>query len=90
MTVLAKGLFLLASLLVLQSCSTSRAPKLSTKQAILIEWPTIKSTILAQRKVGYPNYDPKWIYVVDPATQRMNVVSLETGETYETLRLWDR
>ncbi len=86
MTVLAKGLFLLASLLVLQSCSTSRAPKLSTKQAILIEWPTIKSTILAQRKAGYPNYDPKWIYVVDPATQRMNVVSLETGETYETLR----
>ncbi|MDB4638304.1 hypothetical protein OAE64_00285, partial [bacterium] len=57
-----------------------------TKQAILIEWPTIKSTILAQRKVGYPNYDPKWIYVVDPATQRMNVVSLETGKTYETLR----
>ena len=86
MTVLAKGLFLLASLLGLQSCSTSRAPKLSTKQAILIEWPTIKSTILAQRKVGYPNYDPKWIYVVDPATQRMNVVSLEPGETYETLR----
>ena len=86
MTVLGKGLFLLISFLVLPSCSTGSDPQHSTKQAILIEWPTIKSTILAQRKVGYPNYDPKWIYVVDPATQRMNVVSLKTGETYETLR----
>lgn len=86
MTVLGKGLFLLISFLVLQSCSTGSDPQQSTRQAILIEWPTIKSTILAQRKVGYPNYDPKWIYVVDPATQQMNVVSLKTGETYETLR----
>ena len=41
---------------------------------------------MAQRRAGYPNYDPKWIYVVDPAAQQMNVVSLKTGEIYETLR----
>jgi hypothetical protein len=86
MKTFAKGLFSLFSLLVLQSCSTSSLPKPSTKKAILIEWSTIKTTILAQRRAGYPNYDPKWIYVVDPAAQQMNVVSLKTGEIYETLR----
>ena len=86
MKTFAKGLFSLFSLLVLQSCSTSSLPKPSTKKAILLEWPIIKATILAQRRAGYPNYDPKWIYVVDPAAQQMNVVSLKTGEIYETLR----
>lgn len=86
MTLYLTGLLSLFSFLVLQSCSIGSTPKVSTKQAILSEWPTIKAAISAQRIAGYPNYDPKWIYVIDPAAQQMNVISLKNGKIHETLR----
>ncbi|MDA8975107.1 hypothetical protein N9F50_00815 [Akkermansiaceae bacterium] len=46
----------------------------------------IQSSIVAQRRAGHPNYNPEWVYVVDPAAQRMHVISLKTGKIRETLR----
>ncbi|MGB0143871.1 MAG: hypothetical protein ACPGJR_04680 [Akkermansiaceae bacterium] len=67
-------------LLLLPSCSTST----STRETYSPE--RVRSFILAQRKSGHPNYNPKWVYVVDPGAQRMKVISLQTGKTREALR----
>lgn len=71
---------------LMQSCSVGNPAKPSTKQAIVKEWPKIKAAIAAQRRAGHPSYDPKWVYVVDPATQRMTVISAQTGQISQTLR----
>jgi hypothetical protein len=46
----------------------------------------VQTFIAAQRKAGYPNYNPTWVYVVDPAKQRMQVIEIKTGKVHQTLR----
>lgn len=72
--------------LVLQSCSIGTPARTTTKQAVAKEWPRIQAAIAAQRRAGHPNYNPEWIYIVDPGTQRMQVISLKTREVSMTLR----
>lgn len=50
------------------------------------DWSAIESAIEAQRQAGHPNYDPQWLYVVDPAAQRMHVTDRGTRAVRETLR----
>jgi len=69
--------------LCLQSCSTGNSS--STKPSKL-NWSDVDSFITKQRKAGHPNYNPEWLYVVDPAKQRMRVISLKTHKTHEILR----
>lgn len=78
-----KNLFFFLVLLLLPSCSTSHSTsaKLGTP-----DWSAIDSFIAAQRRAGHPNYNPEWLYVVDPAAQRMHVISLKTRQIHETLR----
>lgn len=64
-----------------QSCSTSPAV---TPQAS--EWSAIEFNIAAQRQAGHPNYDPAWLFLIDPSSQRMQVISLKTRKVHETLR----
>jgi len=76
-----KIIFFLA-FLSLQSCSTSS----STKKVAGSNWGAVQSFIEDQRRAGHPNYNPEWLYLVDPAAQRMHVISLKTGKIRETLR----
>ena len=62
----------------LQSCATG--------PGVASEWSSIESSIAAQRKAGHADYDPDWLFLVDPSTQRMHVVSLKTRQVHETLR----
>jgi len=48
---------------------------------------TIESHIDAQRKAGHPDYDPAFVYVVDPRSQRLHVLSRESGQIALTLRV---
>lgn len=73
---------LFAVFLVLQSCSNVG----SSSGMGNSDWDKIQSSIAAQRRAGHPGYNPQWVYVVDPAAQRMHVISLKTGATHETLR----
>lgn len=68
------------------SCSTGTRTPVSTSRALEQDWGKIQASIEAQRRAGHPGYNPKWIYVVDPATQRMLVVSATTRSVQETLR----
>jgi hypothetical protein len=70
--------------LLLQSCSTSSAS--SSKKIPASDWAAIQSGIAAQRRAGHPNYNPEYVYVVDPAAQRMHVIALKTGKIHKTLR----
>lgn len=73
-------------LLMFPSCSTlpSRG---ATKEGLgEADWVAIEFAIAAQRKHGHPSYNPRWLYVVNPATQRMQVISLATREVRETFR----
>jgi len=70
-------------LLLLPSCSTGTP---STTEALKKKWPAIQASIKAQRQSGHPNYNPTWLYLVDPAKQRLLVVSAKTGQVHETLR----
>lgn len=76
----------LLSFLLLQSCASSKVSATSATQALNNDWPKVQAFIAAQRQAGHPTYNPKWLYVVDPATQRMVVVSLKTRQVHETLR----
>lgn len=67
-------------LLLLSSCSSSSSAGEEYNPD------RVRSFIAAQRKAGHPNYNPTWLYVVDPAKQRMQVISLKTGQVQETLR----
>ncbi len=72
--------------LFLQSCSTGNASTSSPSVVPAADWTKIKSSIVAQRAAGHPSYKPTWVYVVDPRTQRMHVISLKTGKLQKTLR----
>ena len=74
------ALLLLLLLLLLPSCtsSSSAGEHYSPDR--------VRAFIAAQRKAGHPNYNPTWLYVVDPAKQRMQVISLKTGQVQEILR----
>jgi len=86
MSFLTRGVAILVGLLFLQSCSAG-SPKVASASRVLgPDWAIVKSSIAAQRAAGHPNYDPEWVYVVDPRAQRMHVVSLKTGKTAVTLR----
>lgn len=61
-------------------------PSCSTDPGLASEWTTIESSIAAQRRAGHPGYDPDWLFLVDPATQRMHVISLQTRRVHHTLR----
>ena len=84
MTVAAPITLFSIILLLLPSCSTGNPSGAATIPAS--DWSKIKSSIAAQRQAGHPNYNPTWLYVVDPKAQRMHVVSLKTGEIQKTLR----
>ena len=64
----------------LSSCASKPVPSLSH------HWKKIEAAIQAQRQAGHPNYNPAWLYIVDPATQRMHVVSLKERKIYQTVR----
>ena len=70
-------------LLLIPSCSTGTS---STEEALTKNWPSIQSAIKAQRRAGHPDYQPTWLYLVDPAKQRLLVVSAKTGKVHEKLR----
>ena len=63
---------------LLQSCSTGLD--------IASQWSTIESSVAAQRRAGHADYDPQWLFLVDPSTQRLHVLSLQTRQIHETLR----
>lgn len=58
----------------------------ATRSGTAIQWSTIESALTAQREAGHPGYDPDWLFLVDPSTQRMHVISLKTRRVHETLR----
>jgi hypothetical protein len=68
------------------SCSSSNSGTPPAIQLLGAEWSSIESSIEAQRRAGHPDYNPQSLYVVDPATQRMHVISRKTKEVKETLR----
>ncbi len=73
---------LIAASIILQSCSGgSSSGKLGKS-----DWANIESSIAAQRRAGHPDYNPTYLYIVDPGSQRMQVVSLKTRKVQETLR----
>lgn len=78
-------LFILVPLF-LSACSSGSSSATSTIKSGELDWNSIQSFISAQRRSGHPNYDPDWLYVVDPAAQRMQVISIGTRKTRETLR----
>jgi len=85
----ARALILSLLFLILPSCSTTSSSSSTRSAASSLlgsDWITIQSSIAAQRQAGHPNYNPQWVYVVDPAAQRMHVISLKTGAIRETLR----
>ena len=75
-------LLLLLIFPLFSACSTSGSFSASENP----DWPAVQSFITAQRRAGHPNYNPEWLYVVDPAAQRMHVISLKTHKVHETLR----
>lgn len=77
---------LLSAAFLSLSCSLSPSGGQSAVDLLGTEWTTIESAIYAQRQVGHPDYDPQWLYVVDPATQRMHVIDRRTRAVRETLR----
>ena len=83
MSMSVRSVIFLIAILLLPSCSTSSS---STLQSGDLNWGAIQSFIATQRRTGHPNYNPEWLYVVDPATQRMLVISVKTRKTHETLR----
>ncbi len=46
----------------------------------------IEAAIDLQRKSGFADYDPEFVFVVDPAKQRMHVLARETSQIVETVR----
>jgi hypothetical protein len=76
------AIFCLA-LVCLQSCGSGNS---SPTKPSKLHWDDVQSFIASQRKAGHPNYNPELLYVVDPAKQRMRVISLKTRRTHETLR----
>ncbi len=71
------------------SCSPAQSQTVGSSAAVSLlgsEWPKIQNSIAAQRTAGHPNYNPKWLYVVDPRSQRMHIISLETQKVHETFR----
>lgn len=46
----------------------------------------IEDGIRAQHAAGHPGYDPEFVFVVDPSTQRMHVLSRRSGGIVESLR----
>ena len=78
-----QSLVFLLALLLLPSCSSSTSSRPNLRSA---NWAAIDSFIATQRQTGHPTYSPEWLYVVDPAAQRMHVVSLKTRKMHETLR----
>ncbi len=86
---LLKAPLFLFAFLLLQSCSTGNptAPSPSAPSVLpAADWAIVQSSIAAQRQAGHPSYNPKWLYLVDPLTQRMHVISLKTGKVQTTLR----
>lgn len=77
---------LIAMLFSSLSCSVSSRQEPSAIALLGSDWNNIEGAIAAQRQVGFPDYDPKWLYVIDPATQRMHVINRRTKEVKETLR----
>ncbi len=74
------------ALLLLQSCSPSSSTSSPAAKLLGIHWNTIESNIAAQRTAGHPNYDPTWLYLVDPATQRLHIINRKSGQIKESLR----
>ncbi len=73
--------------LFLQSCAGGHSAQSSqVKKSSFLNWGEIEGAIEAQRRSGYPNYNPEWLYVVDPRKQRMYVISLKTRKVHQTLR----
>ncbi|YCM42789.1 L,D-transpeptidase family protein [Verrucomicrobiaceae bacterium 227] len=83
MSVRVRSLIFFLALLLLPSCSSSSSSNPNLRSS---NWSAIDSFIAAQRRTGHPNYNPEWLYVVDPAAQRMHVISLKTRKIHETLR----
>lgn len=77
---------LISAVVLNVSCSISPTAGQSALSLLGAEWGNIESSIAAQRQAGYPDYDPQWLYVVDPATQRMHVIDRRTQSVKETLR----
>ena len=80
---------LAALFLLLQACSTGNStasPASPAAKLLGANWTVIESSIAAQRTAGYPDYNPKWLYVVDPGTQRMHIIDRRSGQVKETFR----
>ena len=74
------------ALLLLPSCSNSNTAPSTPRKIPASDWAAIQSGIAAQRRAGHPSYNPEYVYVVDPAAQRMHVIALKSGKVLETLR----
>ncbi|MEN8784251.1 MAG: L,D-transpeptidase [Akkermansiaceae bacterium] len=79
------AIVLIFAFLLLQSCSVGTLGKASGKLSPS-DWKRIETSIAAQRRAGHPNYNPQWLYVVDPRAQRMHVIDLKTRSISKTLR----
>ncbi|MBK1832560.1 L,D-transpeptidase [Roseibacillus ishigakijimensis] len=85
MTLRAFLSLLLPCSLLLFSCSPAGNSAPAQGKILGLEWSVIDSAIAAQRQAGHPDYNPQWLYLVDPASQRLHVVSLRTRQIRETL-----
>ena len=80
-------LAILLPFLLIQACSSGSPSASSPASKLLgVHWAAIESSIAAQRQAGHPNYDPTWLYVVDPASQRLHIINRKSGQVKETLR----
>lgn len=77
-------LAVLASGVLLSSCATHERRAVSTIGRVALQ--QIETGIHAQRTAGHAAYDPQYVFVVDPATQRMHVLSRRTGDIETTVR----
>lgn len=73
-------------LLMIQACTSGVSTASPASKLLGGDWVQIEAAIAAQRQFGHPNYNPKWLYVVDPARQRMHIINRHTGQIAESLR----
>ncbi len=80
-----RHLYLLTVFSFLVSACASK-PINTANSPIERAWQKVETAIHAQRQAGHPHYNPAWLYIVDPATQRMHIVSRQTKKIKKTVR----
>lgn len=72
-----------AAAVSLTSCATNNGRAGSSLEVALQE---IEAGVSAQRAAGHASYDPQYVFIVDPAKQRMHVLARKGGGIVTTVR----